>query len=154
MPGRRAAGRCGQLAAAGGHRPDGVPRSRRRRHLAAAERLAAACLAAGRADEAIDAYGEVLSRRERLLGAGHPDAFRARALLASALGAAGQMSAALRHYQQAYAGYRRALGAGHRETLACSAGLARAYAASGQMTAAMSLLAAAISAGGAGAAAR
>ena len=99
--------------------------------LAVRLRLAGACLAAGKAKDAIAQCKTVLAGREQALGPDHPDTLAARAALAAAYDAAGQMGAALHHHQEACAGYERVFGTDHPGTLACRADLARAYAAAG-----------------------
>ena len=76
--------------------------------LAAALRLAGACLADGKAKAAVGQYKRVLAAREQALGPDHPDTLAARASLAAGYDTAGQIGEALREHQQACAGYERA----------------------------------------------
>ena len=123
-------GRGGPPAASGSTEPDGAGT------LAAREEYAAACLAAGKAGEAIRCYQRCLADRERLHGPDHPGALAASLRLAGAYLAAGKTKDAIAQCKRVLAGRERALGADHPDTLRRTPP-GRLYDAAGQMGAAL-----------------
>lgn len=107
--------------------------------LVAGEQLARACLAAGRAPEAVPWFQWVLTRRLRALGPEHPATLAARRSLGHALVAAGQLSDAITALDTAVGDYERVHGTDHLETLDARDELAAAYYAAGQARAAVQL---------------
>jgi tetratricopeptide (TPR) repeat protein len=97
----------------------------------ACDRLAAACDAARRPQDAIPMYERVLAERERGLGAAHPDTLATRSSLARAYGAAGRAGDAIRLAERALAECERTQGPGHPDTLATRAELGQAYLSAG-----------------------
>jgi tetratricopeptide (TPR) repeat protein len=95
--------------------------------LAARDRLAGACEAAGRFAEAITMFQHVLADRERTRGSDDPDTLAARRHLAHAYISAGEAAAAVTLYQQVVADSSRLLGPGDPAVLAARVGLADAY---------------------------
>src|SRR2546421_276984 len=75
--------------------------------------LAAACLAAGRHEEAIAGYQRALADRGHAHGADRTGTIAARRNLAAAYHAAGKIAAALQLHEQACAEYEQALGPAH-----------------------------------------
>ena len=107
--------------------------------LVTGEQLANACLAAGRAPEAVPWFQWVLTRRLRALGPEHADTLAARRNLGHALVAAGQLSDAITALDTAVGDYERVYGTDHLETLDGRDELASAYYAAGQAKAAVQL---------------
>ena len=107
--------------------------------LMAGEQLADACLAAGRAAEALPWFQWVLAKRARALGPDHPGTVAARCNLGRAASAAGQFADAITVLDEAVAGYERVLGADHLDTLGARDELAAAYQAAGQFADAIRL---------------
>jgi Tetratricopeptide repeat len=97
----------------------------------ACDRLAAACDAARRPQDAITMYERVLAERERGLGAAHPDTLATRSSLARAYSAAGRAGDAVRLAERALAECERTQGPGHPDTLATRAELGQAYLSAG-----------------------
>jgi tetratricopeptide (TPR) repeat protein len=95
--------------------------------LAAHERLARTYLGAGQFSEAVEAYRQVLARREVILGPEHPQTIATCGALASACQASGLFKEAITLAEQALASSERVLGPDHADTLAARAGLAAAY---------------------------
>jgi tetratricopeptide (TPR) repeat protein len=83
--------------------------------------------AAGRADNAIAIYEQLLPIRERVLGAEHPDTLSTRSNLALAYQAAGRAGNAIAIYEQLLPICERVLGAEHPDTLSTRSNLALAY---------------------------
>jgi tetratricopeptide (TPR) repeat protein len=108
--------------------------------LLAADRLAAASLTAGNAEEAVQWYQRVLADRTRELAAGHPAILAARVSLARALIMAGEPSDAVTVMLRAVGEYEQTRGDGHPETLSARDELAIAYQAAGDYPAAGQLL--------------
>ena len=100
--------------------------------LAVSERLVAACLAAGRAKEAVTWAEWLLAERVRVLGPDHPSAIAARRDLGHALAAAAQYDAAIAALTRVNDDFERVRGADHLETLEARDELAAAYSAAGQ----------------------
>jgi tetratricopeptide (TPR) repeat protein len=98
----------------------------------ARERLADACLMAGRLAEALPAFEAALADREAALGLMQPDTVTARLLVARSLRAAGREPEAITRYEQALLARERMLGPGHRDTLAVRLELAAACEAAGR----------------------
>ncbi len=100
--------------------------------LTARERLAAACLAAGRPAEAVSRFQQVLTERVRLLGADHPSAIAARRDVGHALVAAEQFGDAVTVLDRVVSDCERVHGAHHPATLRARDLLAGACRAAGQ----------------------
>jgi tetratricopeptide (TPR) repeat protein len=108
--------------------------------LLVADRLAAASLTAGNAEEAVQWYQRVLADRTRDLAAGHPAILAARVSLARALIMAGEPADAVTVMLRAVGEYEQTRGDGHPETLSARDELATAYQAAGDYRAAGQLL--------------
>jgi tetratricopeptide (TPR) repeat protein len=102
--------------------------------LAARERFAAACLAAGRPEEAVSGFERVLAERVRLLGPGHPSALAARRDVGQALVAAKQFGDAVTVLERVVGDYERVQGADHPDALLARDRLANACHAAGRPT--------------------
>jgi len=113
--------------------------------LLARDRLAAACEAAGRPQDAAAALANSVAERERALGRDHPESLSARSSLAHAHLAAGRSDEAILLYESTLADRGRVLGPDHPDTLASRGDLAAAYRSAGRMQAAVSALQAALS---------
>lgn len=100
--------------------------------LTARERLAAACLAAGRPEEAVSGFHRVLAERVRLLGPGHPSVLATRHDVGQALLAARQFGDAVTALDRVVSDYERVQGADHPDTLLARDRLANAYRAAGR----------------------
>jgi tetratricopeptide (TPR) repeat protein len=109
--------------------------------LMVAAQLAAAYLAAGDAEEAVQWYQRVLADRTRELAPGHPAIMAARVSLARALIMAGQPADAVTVMLRAVSEDEQFRGDGHPETLSARDELAAAYQAAGDYVAAGRLLA-------------
>jgi len=109
--------------------------------LMVAAQLAAAHLAAGNADEAVQWYQRVLADRTRELTPGQPAIVGARVSLARALIMAGEPVDAVTILSRAVAECEQSRGGGHPETLRARDELATAYQAAGDHAAAGRLLA-------------
>jgi tetratricopeptide (TPR) repeat protein len=107
--------------------------------MLAARRLADACLAAGRADDAIAWFEWVLRSLTRTLGPDHRDVMQARLRLGHALVAALQLPAAITVLELAVPPFEQACGPGHPDTLGARDELAGAYLAAGQYSDAITL---------------
>ena len=114
----------------GGEHPDMV---------LAAERLADAYLAAGRAADAIPWFQWFLDRLTRKLGPDHRDVIEARRRLGHALVAALEVPAAITVLDRAVAQFDKVCGPGHADTLGARDELAAAYLAAGQYSDAITL---------------
>ncbi|MBU3065033.1 tetratricopeptide repeat protein [Nocardia sp. NEAU-G5] len=106
----------------------------------AREQLAAAYLAAGQDDRAIDLWRELLAERTRLHGDLDPRTVAAVHTLATAHHNAGQHDSAVSVYESALHAAERGHGEDHPETLARRQDLARAMLSTGQTAAAITLL--------------
>jgi tetratricopeptide (TPR) repeat protein len=100
--------------------------------MAARAYLADACLAAGRAPEAIALYERIADARTRALGADHPDTLAVRVSLGRALMAAGRAGEATTRLETAAGACERVRGPEHPDTLDAQDGLAGARAAAGR----------------------
>ncbi len=107
--------------------------------VAIVERLAAACLAAGRADEAIGWQQRIVTDAAHAFGADHPRTFAAKISFARTLVAAGQSADAITVLSNAIAESERAHGAGHQDAIAAREELAAAYLAAGEPARAIEL---------------
>jgi Tetratricopeptide repeat len=105
----------------------------------ASEALAGACLAAGRAAEAVPWFQWVLTRRAAALGPDQAATIAARHSLGRALAAAGQLGDAITVLDEAAGDYARVRGPAHPDTLAAREDLAAAYRAAGDLAAAIGL---------------
>lgn len=106
---------------------------------AASEYLASACLAAGRAAEAVPWFQWVLTRRARSLGPDQAGTIAARRSLGRALAAAGQFGDAVTVLDEAAGDCERVRGPGHADTLAARDDLAAAHQAAGDLAEALAL---------------
>jgi len=95
--------------------------------LTARERLASACLAAGRPGDALSGFQWVLGERVRLLGPEHPSAIDARRHVGHALMAAQQFGEAMTVLGRVLSDCERVRGSDHSETLTAREELAAAY---------------------------
>jgi tetratricopeptide (TPR) repeat protein len=109
--------------------------------LVVADRLAAAYLMAGNAEEAVQWYQRVLADRTRELTPGHPAIAAARVSLARALIMVGESTDAVAVMLRAVGEDEQFRGDGHPETLSARDELATAYQAAGDYAAAGQLLA-------------
>jgi tetratricopeptide (TPR) repeat protein len=107
--------------------------------MVAAQRLADACLAAGRADEAIPWFQWVLNSLTNKLGPDHRDVLEARRRLGHALVAALQLPAAITVLERAVPHFEQVCGPGHADTLGAQDELAAAYLAAGKYSDAITL---------------
>jgi tetratricopeptide (TPR) repeat protein len=107
--------------------------------LVVGEQLARACLAAGRATDAVPWFQWVLSRRIRALGPDHPDTIEARRNLGHALVAAGQLDEAVTVLEGTVGDYERVRGPDHLDTLDARDELAAAQSGAGLLPAAIQL---------------
>jgi hypothetical protein len=106
---------------------------------AASEYLASACLAAGRAAEAVPWFQWVLTRRARSLGPDQAGTIAARRSLGRALAAAGQFGDAITVLDEAAGDCERVRGPAHADTLDARDDLAAAYQAAGNPAEAVDL---------------
>ena len=107
--------------------------------ILAEQRLAEACLAAGRADDAVSWFHRILDTQTVQLGADHPDLIRTRLRFCHALVAAGQPDRAVPILEQALSDAERARGPEHTDTLGARDELAAAYQTAGRHSDAISL---------------
>jgi tetratricopeptide (TPR) repeat protein len=107
--------------------------------LTSRSNLAYAYQRAGRLDEAIPVYEQVLADRERVLGADHPRTLASRNNLAGAYQSAGRLGEAIPRQEKALADRERVLGADHPDTLTSRSNRAYAYQAAGRLGEAISL---------------
>lgn len=101
--------------------------------------LAGAYESAGRLDEAITLYKQVLTDRTHILGPDHPDTLTARNNLASAYRDVGNFSQAIALFEQNLADRLRVLGPDHPDTLTARNNLAYAYEPVGRLNEAITL---------------
>ncbi|MFG2045334.1 tetratricopeptide repeat protein [Dactylosporangium sp. NPDC048998] len=101
--------------------------------------LAGAYESAGRLDEAITLYDQVLADRLRVLGPDHPHTLSTRNNLAGAYQSAGRLDEAITLYNQVLAHNMRVLGPNHPHTLTTRNNLAYAYESAGQPDEAITL---------------
>jgi RNA polymerase sigma factor (sigma-70 family) len=102
--------------------------------------LAAAYLAAGRVDDAISLFEQILAVRQRMLGPDDSETLTSQNNLASAYQDAGQVAEAIRLYELNLAIRDRLLGPDHPSTLNSRGNLAAAYRDGGRVTDAIPLL--------------
>jgi len=107
--------------------------------MLAAQRLADAYLAAGRADDAVPWFGWVLDGLTNQLGSAHRGVLEARRRLGHALVAAQQFPAAITILERAVPQFERVCGTRHIDTLGARDELAAAYLAAGQHSRAIDL---------------
>ncbi|WP_136193439.1 tetratricopeptide repeat protein [Actinomyces procaprae] len=100
--------------------------------LASRHNLAAAYESAGKVEESISLFEQVLQDRLRILGPDHPDTLTSRNNLAAAYRAAGRLEDAIDLHQQVLQDRLRILGPHHPQTLASRNNLANAYQAAGR----------------------
>ena len=100
--------------------------------LTSRNNLAGAYESAGRLDEAITLYEQVLADRVRLLGPDHPQTLTSRNNLAYAYRSAGRLDQAITLYEEVLADRVRLLGDDHPQTLTSRNNLAGAYKAAGR----------------------
>ncbi len=108
--------------------------------LLARDRLAAACEAAGRPQDAAAALENSLTERERALGQAHPETLSTRGSLADAHLAAGRPDDAISLYESTLSDQERVLGPYHPDTMTARGHLAVAYRSAGRMQDAVSAL--------------
>ena len=108
--------------------------------LTSRNNLAGAYESAGRLNEAITLYEQVLTDRIRVLGEDHPDTLSSRNNLAGAYRAAGRLTEAITLYEQVLHDRIRVLSEDHPDTLASRNNLACAYVSVGRLAEAITLL--------------
>ena len=101
--------------------------------LASRNNLAGAYYSAGRLDEAIPLYEQVLADRTHIFGLDHPNTLTARNNLAYAYRGAGRLGEAIPLYEQTLADSVRVLGEGHPQTLTSRNNLAYTYRGAGRL---------------------
>lgn len=109
------------------------------RTLALREKLAEACEASGRLDEARELIGVNLAEREQVTGPDHPDTLTTRTVLARLYRVAGDYDAAIELYGRVLADREWVLGPEHADTLGVRSQLAGTYLAAGQADQAIAL---------------
>ena len=107
--------------------------------LASRNNLASAYQQAGRLDEAIPLFEQVLADMRRVLGDNHPDTLTSRNNLAGAYYSAGRLDEAIPLFEQVAADSTRILGDDHPQTLTSRNNLAYAYQAAGRLDEAIPL---------------
>jgi tetratricopeptide (TPR) repeat protein len=107
--------------------------------ILAEHRLAEACLAAGRAEDAVSWFRRILDTQTVQLGADHPDLIRTRLRFCHALVAARQPDRAVSVLEQVVSQAERARDPEHTDTLGARDELAAAYQAAGRHSDAISL---------------
>ena len=107
--------------------------------LTSRNNLAGAYESAGRLDEAITLYEQVLADRVRLLGPDHPQTLTSRNNLAYAYRSAGRLDQAIPLYEEVLADRVRLLGDDHPQTLTSRNNLAYAYRSAGRLDQAIPL---------------
>ena len=101
--------------------------------LASRNNLAGAYESAGRLDEAITLYEQVLDDRTHIFGPDHPDTLASRNNLAYTYRSAGRLDEAITRFEEVLADHLRVLGPDHPHTLASRNNLAGAYEAAGRL---------------------
>ena len=101
--------------------------------LTSRNNLAGAYESAGRLDEAITLYEQVLDDRTHIFGPDHPDTLISRDNLAGAYESAGRLGEAIPLYEQVLADSTRVLGDNHPDTLTSRNNLAGAYESAGRL---------------------
>jgi tetratricopeptide (TPR) repeat protein len=107
--------------------------------ILAEQRLAEACLAAGRAEDAVSWFRRILDTQTVQLGADHPDLIRTRLRFCHALVAARQPDRAVSALEHMLSDAERASGPEHTDTLGTRDELAAAYQAAGRHSDAIAL---------------
>jgi len=107
--------------------------------IVAEQRLAEACLAAGRAEDAVSWFRRIIDTQTVQLGADNPDLIRTRLRFCHALVAARQPDRAVSLLEQVVSDAERALGPEHIEALGARDELAAAYQAAGRHSDAISI---------------
>ena len=107
--------------------------------LTSRNNLAGAYESAGRLDEAITLYEQVLDDRTHIFGPDHPDTLISRDNLAGAYESAGRLGEAIPLYEQVLADSTRVLGDNHPDTLTSRNNLAGAYESAGRLDEAITL---------------
>ena len=108
-------------------------------HMQGADAIASAYHAAGRLDEAITLYVQLLTDRIRVLGEDHPDTLTILNNLAGAYESAGRLDEAITLYEQVLPDRTRILGEDHPNTLTSLNNLAGAYESAGRLDEAITL---------------
>ena len=101
--------------------------------LASRNNLAGAYESAGRLDEAITLYEQVLADRTHILGPDHPDTLATRNNLACTYRSAGRLDEAITHFEEVLADRTRVLGPADPHTLTSRNNLAAAYESAGRL---------------------
>ena len=101
--------------------------------LASRNNLAGAYESAGRLDEAITLYEQVLDDRTHIFGPDHPDTLASRNNLAYAYRSAGRLDEAITHFEEVLADRTHILGPAHPHTLTSRNNLAGAYESAGRL---------------------
>ena len=109
------------------------------RTLTSRNNLAVAYQDAGRLDEAIPQYEQILADRTRILGLEHPDTLLSRSNLAGAYLESGRLDKAIELLEQNLADRTRILGPNHPDTLTSRNYLANAYRDTGRLNEAITL---------------
>lgn len=108
-------------------------------HMHGADAIASAYVSAGRLNDAILLFEQILTDRVRILGNDHPDTLISRDNLAGAYESDGRLNEAITLYEQTLADCTRILGNDHPSTLASRNNLAGAYESNGRLSEAISL---------------
>ena len=108
-------------------------------HMQGANAIAGAYESAGRLDEAITLYEQLLTDRIRVLDEDHPDTLTSRNNLAGAYHAAGRLTEAITLFEQVLTDSIRILGEDHPNTLGSRNNLAATYRSAGRLTEAITL---------------
>ena len=108
-------------------------------HMHGADAIASAYVSAGRLNDAILLFEQILTDRVRILGNDHPDTLISRDNLARAYESNGRLNEAITLYEQTLADSTRILGHDHPSTLASRNNLAGAYESNGRLSEAISL---------------
>ena len=108
-------------------------------HMQGANAIASAYHAAGRLDEAITLYEQLLTDRIRVLGEDHPNTLTTLNNLAGAYESAGRLDEAITLYEQVLTDSIRVLGKDHPNTLTTLNNLAGAYESAGRLDEAITL---------------
>ena len=108
-------------------------------HMHGADAIASAYVSAGRLNDAILLFEQILTDRVRILGNDHPDTLISRDNLAGAYESDGRLNETITLYEQTLADCTRILGNDHPSTLASRNNLAGAYESNGRLSEAISL---------------
>ena len=101
--------------------------------LTSRNNLAGAYESAGRLDEAVTLFEQVLADRTHIFGLDHPDTLAARNNLACTYRSAGRLDEAITHFEEVLADRTRVLGPDHPHTLTSHNNLAAAYESAGRL---------------------